>query len=111
MDRRFGPLGCGVRHLVVGDRGYTLREVMVRLDLAFEGCRTIDGFHMGPTHFAIRYYDPEDQRIVAYEFDREFRYLAEMRVHIAEWIGEEALAPGHVWPPGAMEDDFPWTSI
>ena len=111
MDRRFGAPGAGVRHLVVGDRRYTLREVMARLDLAFEGCRTIDGFHLGPGHFAVRYYDPDEQRIVAYEFDAEFRYLAETRVHIAEWIGDEALAPGGVWPPGATEDDPPWTSI
>ena len=110
MDRRFGPPGAGGRHLVVGGRRYTLSEVMTRLDLAFEGCRAIDSFHLGPAHFAVRYYDPDEQRIVAYEFDGEFRYVAETRVHIAEWIGEEALAPGQVWPPGTLEDDTPWTS-
>ena len=39
-------------------------------------------------------YDAEEQRIVAYEFDAGFRYLAETRVHVAEWIGDEALQEG-----------------
>src|SRR5229473_1417303 len=39
--------------------------------------------------FVVRYYDGEDQRIVAHEFDAGFRFLGEIRAHVAEWIGED----------------------
>jgi hypothetical protein len=91
MERRFGPPGVGRREIQVGGQVYSLAEVMVRLGLAFEGCRTIDGFELGPGHFTVRYYDAEEQKVVAYEFDAEFRYLGETCVHVAEWVGEDAL--------------------
>jgi hypothetical protein len=94
MESRFGRPGAGARQLTVAGTAYSLVELMARLDLAFEGCRTIDGFAFSPDHFAVRFYDPEEQRIVAYEFDAAFRYLGESRVHIAEWIGDAALQEG-----------------
>ena len=100
MERRFGAFGAGQRALTVGDRVYALPELMARLGIDFQGCRTIDGFALAPGHFAVRFYDPDEQRIVAYEFDGEFRYLTEQRVHVAEWVGEAALAEGFA----------PWTS-
>ncbi|MGH7321912.1 MAG: hypothetical protein ACRELA_20130 [Candidatus Rokuibacteriota bacterium] len=106
MEARFGAPGSGGRRLTVAGQTYTLAELMARLGVAFDGCRAIDGLELGPAHFVVRYYDPEEQRIVAYEFDGEFRYLAETRVHIAEWVGEDRLAPG-----GVPEEVFaPWTS-
>ena len=94
MESRFGRVGSGARRLSVGDALYSLPELMTRLGIAFEGCRTIDGFQLGPTHFAVRFYDPDEQRIVAYEFDAGFRYVAETRVHVAEWVGDAALQEG-----------------
>ncbi len=94
MEARFGPLGAGARELEVAGHRYRLGELLARLDLAAEGCRGIDGFRFGPADFAVRYYDADEQRVVVVEFDAEFRYLAEMRVHIAEWIGDEALQEG-----------------
>jgi hypothetical protein len=108
MERRFGPPGVGRREIEVGGQAYALPEVMVRLGLAFEGCRTIDGFELGPGHFAVRYYDAEEQTVVAYEFDAGFRYVGETRVHVAEWVGEDALHAA-IW---MTEDGGPsWTSI
>ncbi|MGH7267370.1 MAG: hypothetical protein ACREMB_21325 [Candidatus Rokuibacteriota bacterium] len=94
MDARFGPIGAGAQRLAVAGRTYGIAELMARLGIAFEGCRAIDGVALGPAHFAVRYYDPDEQRIVAYEFDGELRYLGEMRVHVAEWVGDEALQEG-----------------
>jgi hypothetical protein len=90
MEARFGRPGSGARRLTIAGQVYTLAEAMARLGIGFDGCRTIDGVTLGPAHFAVRYYDPEEQRLVAYEFDAEFRYLGELRVHVAEWIGEDA---------------------
>ena len=104
METRFGPLGRGVRELVVAERAYALPELLARLGLAFEG-RVIDGFALEAGHFAVRYHDPEEQRIVVYEFDAELRYRGETRVHVAEWIGEEGLALG----AGPEEGEGAWT--
>lgn len=94
MEQRFGPPGSGAPHVAIGGQALTVHDAMARLGIAFDGCRAIDAFEVGPSHFAVRYYDPEEQRVVVYEFDGEFRYVAEMRVHIAEWVGDEALTPG-----------------
>lgn len=88
MEARFGALGTGRRGLVVGARAYSLAELIETLGLGFEGCRAIDAHELGEGRFAVRYYDPEEQRVVAFEFDAGFRYLSESRVHIAEWVGE-----------------------
>lgn len=89
FEARFGALGSGSRLLVVGDQAFTLAELMERLGLAAEGCRSIDARELGADRFVIRFLDAEEQRIVAYEFDRHFRYLVETRIHVAEWIGED----------------------
>lgn len=89
FESRFGVLGAGARLLMVEDHVFTLPEVMERLGLAFEGCRSIDARGLGPDRFVIRFLDFEEQRIVAYEFDGRFRYLGETRVHVAEWVGDD----------------------
>lgn len=97
MEARFGALGTGRRCLRVGARAYALEELLSILGLGFEGCRAIDAHELGTGHFAVRYYDPEEQRVVAFEFDAEFRYLRESRVHVAEWVGDEALSEDWTW--------------
>jgi len=88
FETRFGALGTGARLLTIGERSFGLVELMERLGLAAEGCRSIDARQIEPDRFVIRFLDAEEQRIVAYEFDRRFCYLGETRVHVAEWIGE-----------------------
>lgn len=88
FEARLGALGTGSQLLVVGDQAFTLAELMERLGLAAEGIRSIDTRQLDADRFVIRFLDAEEQRIVAYEFDRHFRYLAETRIHVAEWIGE-----------------------
>lgn len=88
FEARFGGLGTGFRRLTVADHAFTLPELMERLGLAAEDCRTIDARPLGTDRFVIRFLDCEEQRIVAYEFDGSFGYLAETRVHVAEWIGD-----------------------
>lgn len=108
MEARFGPLGAGRRELRIAGLTYTRVEALARLGLAFEGCRSIDALELGPERFAVRYYDPEAQQVVAQEFDAHFRYLSETRVHVSEWVGEEAMDGLSAWSP---EETFPpWTS-
>ncbi|MBI4591009.1 MAG: hypothetical protein HY725_19455 [Candidatus Rokubacteria bacterium] len=89
FEGRFGRLGAGARTLRINAVPFTLTELMERLGLANQDCRSIDALTVSGRRFVIRYLDAEDQSIVAYEFDPAFRYLGETRVHVAEWTGEE----------------------
>ncbi len=91
MESRYGPLGSGGPTLTVGGAAYSLAELLVRLGLDFGDSRPIDALALPDGHYVVRYFDAEDQRAVAHEFDSEFRFLGETRAHMAEWIGEEAF--------------------
>jgi len=90
IENRFGKLGSGQDFVVIGDEEYDLPTLLARMDLAFEDSWPIDVQGVAEGHFCVRYYDGQDQRIVAHEFDASFAFIAETRGHIAEWIGEEA---------------------
>ena len=90
IEHRFGKLGSGQNSVVIGDAEYDLPTLLARLDLAFEDSWPIDIQVVSEGHFCVRYYDGQDQRIVAHEFDASFAFIAETRAHIAEWIGEDA---------------------
>ena len=113
IENRFGKLGNGQDSVVVGDAEYDLPTLLSRLDLAFEDSWPIDVQVVSEGHFCVRYYDGQDQRIVAHEFDASFAFVAETRGHIAEWIGDEAY---YEWfrnmsrrpsIAGADDSDFP----
>ncbi|HMK28770.1 MAG TPA: hypothetical protein VK473_03730 [Terriglobales bacterium] len=90
IESRFGKLGGGQDSVVIGDVEYDLPTLLARLDLGFEDSWPIDVQAVSEGHFCIRYYDGQDQRIVAHEFDSNFAFLAETRAHIAEWVGDDA---------------------
>ncbi len=109
IESRFGKLGSGQDSVVIGDAEYDLDTLLARLDLAFEDSWPIDIQVVSEGHFCVRYYDGQDQRVVAHEFDASFAFVAETRAHVAEWIGEDAY---YQWSrgvpirfPGAPGDD------
>jgi len=88
IESRYGPLGCGSQCLTLGGIEYVLGELMSQLGLNFDDSRPIDAQTLSAGHYVIRYFDAQDQRVVAQEFDAEFRLLHETRAHSAEWLGE-----------------------
>jgi hypothetical protein len=90
IESRFGKLGSGEKSVMIGDAEYDLSAVLARLDLAFEDSWPIDLHKVSENHFCVRYYDGQDQRIVAHEFDAGFAFLGETRGHVAEWVGDDA---------------------
>jgi hypothetical protein len=90
FESRYGPLGSGGQELTIAGVVYSLPELLVRLGLDFGDSRAIDALRLPDGRYVVRYFDAEDQRAVAHEFDADFRFLGETRVHIAEWIGEQA---------------------
>lgn len=95
LEARYGVLGSGRQVLLIGGRPYALPEVMLALGLAFEDTRVIDGGELGEGLYVIRFFDGETRQVVALEFDPQFRPRNEIRVHIAEWMGDDYY-------------DFPW---
>jgi hypothetical protein len=89
MEKRYGPLGSGDLQLRINGHLYDAYEILRILGLDFEDIRPIDACTLTEELYAVRYCDLEDRQIVALEFDREFRCLAEHRAHLAEWMGEE----------------------
>lgn len=88
MEKRYGALGTGQFDLTINDQVYDLYSLLEILGLAFEDIKPIDAQVMGENLYAVRYFDPEERSIVAYEFDGEFRRVSETIVHIAEWMGD-----------------------
>ena len=88
MEKRYGALGSGRFDLTINDQVYDLYALLKILGLAFEDIKPIDAHVMGENLYAVRYFDPEDRNIVAYEFDGGFRRVSETVVHIAEWMGD-----------------------
>src|SRR5262249_61065715 len=89
IESRYGPLGSGGRSLSIGGVDYVLAELMSQMGLNFDDSRAIDALVLSKGRYAVRYYDGQDQRVVAQEFDADFHLLDETRAHIAEWLGEE----------------------
>lgn len=90
IESRFGRLFSGGQSLVINGEEYEMSALLLRMGLNFEDSRSIDVQTVSDGHYVVRYYDGEDQRVVAHEFDTNFRFLRETRAHIAEWIGDEA---------------------
>ncbi len=97
IEARFGPIGTGAQRLQIGDTEYTIEDLLLRMGLMFDDAKPIDLVAVAD-HYAVRYYDGQDQRVVAHEFDGSLHFIGETRAHIAEWIGEDAyysLFSGH----------------
>ncbi len=98
IEQRFGPL-TRTEHqaIVIAGHHWELFDLLVHMGLNFDDAKPIDVQTSGD-HYVVRYYDGQDQRVVAHEFDADFNFIAETRAHIAEWIGEDAyfsLYSGH----------------
>ena len=88
FESRYGRLGSGGSHVLIGGETLTLTALMRRLGLDFDGNQVIDAPEAAAGRHAIRYFDGEDRRIVCLEFGEDFSMLEEHRVHIAEWLGD-----------------------
>ena len=93
IESRYGPLGCGVQTLTVKDVGYSVSDLLVRMGLNFDDSRAIDALTLADGRYVFRYYDGQDQRVVALEFDADFNPLSEVRAQYPEWIGDEEYFP------------------
>jgi hypothetical protein len=79
--------------LTIKDVVYSVSDLLVHLGLNFDDSRAIDALTLPDGRYVFRYYDGQDQRVVAVEFDADFRSLSEVRAQFPEWIGDEEYYP------------------
>jgi hypothetical protein len=88
IESRFGPLGSGTQCLAIRGATYSLAQLLSQIGAEFDDSKPIDALALAGGHFVLRYIDGQDQRVVAAEFDDDFRLLGEMRASITEWEGD-----------------------
>jgi hypothetical protein len=93
IESRYGPLGCGGQSVTVKEIVYSISDLLVRMGLNFDDSRPIDAMTLSEDRYVFRYYDGQDQRVVALEFDSDFRNLGEIRAQFPEWVGDEECYP------------------
>ena len=93
IESRYGPLGSGGQSLTIKGVVYSVSELLFRMGLNFDDSRAIDASTLTEGRFVFRYYDGQDQRVVAVEFDDDFQCLGEVRAQFPEWIGDEEYYP------------------
>jgi hypothetical protein len=59
--------------LTIKDVVYSVSDLLVHLGLNFDDSRAIDALTLPDGRYVFRYYDGQDQRVVAVEFDADFR--------------------------------------
>lgn len=97
MEQRFGGLGEGAKELEVKGKSYTLSDLLNAMGLFSDDIQCVDAIHLADEGvYALRYLDGQDRAVIAVEFDEDFKYLGEIRVHLAEYMGEDEYF------------DFPW---
>lgn len=93
IESRYGPLGSGAQTLTINDAVYSVFDLLICMGLNFDDSRAIDALTLPDGRYVFRYYDGQDQRVVALEFDADFRSLGEVRAQFPEWIGDEEYYP------------------
>lgn len=93
IESRYGPLGSGAQTLEINGIVYPVSDLLVRMGLNFDDSRAIDARPLAEGRYLFRYYDGQDQRVVALEFDSEFRSLSEIRAQFPEWVGDKEYFP------------------
>jgi len=90
IERRFGPLGSGVQSLAIRGVNYSLAQLLSQIGAEFDDSKPIDALAITEGHYVLRYIDGQDQRVVAAEFDDDFRLLGELRASLSEWEGDDS---------------------
>jgi hypothetical protein len=90
IEGRFGPLGSGAQSLVIRGGTYSLSQLLLQIGAEFDDTKPIDALVLSEGRYVLRYLDGQDQRVVASEFDADFRLLSESRANITEWEGDDS---------------------
>ena len=88
IEGRFGPLGSGAQCLAIRGVTYSLAQLLAQIGAEFDDSKPIDALTLAGGGYVLRYIDGQDLRVVAAEFDADFRVLVETRARITDWGGD-----------------------
>ena len=96
IEGRFGPLGSGAQSLAIRGVTFSLPQLLAQIGAEFDDSKPIDALTLPEGRYVLRYIDGQDLRLVASEFDADFRVLVETRERITDWGGDGfAYYSGH----------------
>jgi hypothetical protein len=88
IEGRYGPLGSGAQSLAIRGTTYSLSQLLSQIGAEFDDSKPIDALTLQEGRYVLRYIDGQDLRVVASEFDADFRVLGETSASITEWEGD-----------------------
>ena len=88
IESRYGPLGSGAQSLAIRGMTYSLSQLLSQIGAEFDDSKPIDVLTLPEGRYVLRYIDGQDLRLVASEFDADFRVLVETRARITDWGGD-----------------------
>jgi hypothetical protein len=89
IEERYGPIGAGGKVLFVGGMPMGLGKISRKLALLYEDLIPIDAGTIPAGPHWIRFYEGEQRKVIALEFDGEFNIVGENGADIMDWIGDE----------------------
>ncbi len=89
LEEIYGALGTGSQTVTLRGVTYPVSELLSLMDLNFDDSRAIDAIALPDGRWLFRYYDGQDQRVVALELDAGFRCLGEVRAKLPGWGDED----------------------
>jgi hypothetical protein len=89
IEERYGPIGAGGKVLFVGGMPMGLGKISRKLALLYEDLIPIDAGTLPAGPHWIRFYEGEQRKVIALEFDGEFNIVGENGADIMDWLGDE----------------------
>ena len=89
IEESYGPIGTGGKVLFMQGVPMGLKKISRRLALLYEDLIPIDAGTLPAGRHWIRFYEGEQRKVIALEFDDEFNILGENGADIMDWIGDE----------------------
>lgn len=89
IEESYGPIGTGGKVLFMQGVPMGLKKISRKLALLYEDLIPIDAGTLPAGRHWIRFYEGEQRKVIALEFDDEFNILGENGADIMDWIGDE----------------------
>jgi len=89
IEESYGPIGTGGKVLFLQGVPMGLKKISRKLALLYEDLIPIDAGTLPAGRHWVRFYEGEQRKVIALEFDDEFNILGENGADIMDWIGDE----------------------
>lgn len=89
IEERYGPIGSGGKVLFIDGMPVGLKKISRKLALLYEDLIPIDAGTLSAGRHWIRFYEGEQRKVIALEFDGGFNIVGENGADIMDWIGDE----------------------